>query len=206
MQLKILNCRVRISYPLIAALTLVLVIDTTGMCLCCLFGAVCHEAGHLVAMALQHTSAKSVQLNLFDINIRDTYKGCRGYIGEAAVLLGGPLANMVFGVVFLIIYSWYANPILQLLWYSNIILGVFNLLPIESLDGGNLLYLLLQRNYSFQTANNIVSIISFLFLLPMGTMGFLILLKSPYNFTLLFTSFYLMCIILFKRCRYSRNL
>lgn len=199
MKIKILNCTVHLSYPLAAALTLVFIIDTSGMCLCCCLAAVCHELGHIIAMKLQNTSVSSVKFSLFDINIKDMQKGSRSFWGELFVIISGPLINFILGLVFLFIYKFAEIEYFKFFAYGNIALFTFNILPIDSLDGGNALMLILERNFSLKTADILLTIISFILLIPMAATGFLILLKSPYNFTLLFTSCYLMCIILFKR-------
>lgn len=153
-------------------------------------------------MKVQNTASSAVQFSLFDINITDTYKGRRSFIGDLFVILSGPFVNFFIGAVFWILYRETQISYFGIFMYCNLGLGFFNSLPIESLDGGNAVYLFLERFFSYQTAKNLIAILSFLVLVPMAAVGFLLLLRSPYNFTLLFTSCYLICIIVFKRTKY----
>lgn len=181
-----------------AALTVVLTADTTGMCLCCILAAICHELAHITAMALQHTGVKSITVSLFDIDIKDVNKGKRSFIGELAVILSGPLVNIILFVIFSLMFNISDITFFFKLSRANLVLGVFNALPIVSLDGGNALALFLQRNLQLNSVDTVMKVISLLIVVPMGIAGFLILFASPYNFTLLFTSCYLMCIILMR--------
>ena len=81
---------------------------------------------------------------------------------------------------------------------TNFTLGLFNILPIDSLDGGQALFILLSMKFSPFTSMKILDIISFMILIPVAVMGFLVLLQSKYNFTLLLTALYLIAIILLK--------
>lgn len=181
-----------------AALTVVLTADTTGMCLCCVLAAICHELAHIAAMALQHTEVKRIKVSLFEIDIKDVNKGKRSFIGELIVILSGPIVNIILFVIFSLLFNICNIDLFLKFARANLVLGIFNILPVVSLDGGNALTLCLQRNLQLERTDNIMKIISLFIVVPMGIIGFLILFASPYNFTLLFTSFYLMCIILVR--------
>jgi Zn-dependent protease len=74
--------------------------------------------------------------------------------GAAKIALAGPATNfllaLIFGIVIRIVSS--INPaasvigLLEIIVYINIILGIFNLVPIPPLDGSRLLYALLPQN------------------------------------------------------------
>lgn len=80
--------------------------------------------------------------------------------------------------------------------------GLFNLIPVMSLDGGQLLYLLLSRRFDEALAERLVNIVTFLFIFPLAAVGFLLLLKSKYNFSLLFVCIYLVLSLVLKNNRY----
>lgn len=78
--------------------------------------------------------------------------------GPAIVALAGPLANMVIAVFFgiLIRYSYYldlfavsnvVSNALTTIIYTNILLAMFNMIPIPPLDGSNILLALLPYNF-----------------------------------------------------------
>lgn len=198
---KILGCKISLSFPLVCALSIVFVLDKTSLgaisCVC----AVCHELGHIIAMKMLNTTTNNIRLSLFDANINDNYKHRRTLPSELFVILSGVAVNLTLCLVSFVVYK--NTNINEFLSFStaNMFLAVFNLLPVESLDGGNAIYVILIKFVEEQTAETILQIISFVILLPLATIGFIILIKSQYNFTLLFTSCYLMSIIVLKKSK-----
>lgn len=85
------------------------------------------------------------------------------------------------------------------LW-TNLALGLFNLLPVESLDGGKALASVLTPYRTARTVSRVVTVTSLCCLLPMATLGFWLLLISRWNVSLLLASVYLMfCLVLKER-------
>ena len=78
-------------------------------------------------------------------------------------------------------------------------MGIFNALPVDSLDGGNAFEMILRRNFSDKTVYFVTLAVSILVVIPLGFFSFFILLNSPYNFTMLFATMYLIGVIIFKR-------
>jgi Zn-dependent protease len=90
--------------------------------------------------------AKPVPINPY--NFRDQK------YGEAKVAIAGPLANLslalVFGLILRFLPVTFIHPSIIFLFsyivYINIILSVFNLLPVPPLDGSHILFAFLPRN------------------------------------------------------------
>ncbi|MFA6194200.1 MAG: site-2 protease family protein [Patescibacteria group bacterium] len=88
--------------------------------------------------------AKPVPYNPF--NLRD-----KKY-GEAKVALAGPLANLIIAVFFglclrfLPFFSIYFSGLLGIIVYINLVLMIFNLVPIPPLDGSKILGAFLPAN------------------------------------------------------------
>ena len=87
---------------------------------------------------------------------------------------------------------------MEVMGYENLFIGLINLLPIMPLDGGQILFVILSKRVCGETCERVTQIVSFLTLLPLALVGFIILLESKYNFSLLFLCFYLMTYLLFK--------
>jgi Zn-dependent protease len=71
--------------------------------------------------------------------------------GNLKVAIAGPLANFTIALIFGIIVKFIALPesfitIFSLVIFYNIVLGVFNLIPIPPLDGSHILFSFLPRN------------------------------------------------------------
>ncbi|MCH5298083.1 MAG: site-2 protease family protein [Ruminococcus sp.] len=81
----------------------------------------------------------------------------------------------------------------------NLFLGIFNMLPVLSLDGGQILHLLLSRKIEDIKAQKAVNILTFIFIFPLAVLGFILLFKTKYNFSLLAVCLYLILSLIFKR-------
>ena len=175
-----------IGYEAVAALTAVLLLDREGRVTACLFAAVLHETGHLIVMRLCACRVNSVRVRLFDVLILADKP--RSFLSDFAVTAGGCMANLIAAIVCSIF-----SPVLTT---ANLIIGGFNLLPVETLDGGRLLMLILCRRYSANTAVRVVRICSFVFLIPFFLLGAWLLLSTGYNYSLLAISLYLLAVLL----------
>lgn len=83
--------------------------------------------------------AKPVPYNPY--NLRDQR------LGPMWVAIAGPLANFLLALVFALFIRFMPgnaiSPFLSIIVYANIVLGVFNLVPIPPLDGSKILYAVL---------------------------------------------------------------
>ncbi len=200
MRFKLFNIRFYLSFPLAAALCIVLCVDSSMTAFCALINACLHELGHIAVLKAYGCKIKSITLSVFDISIKKT--DCALSINsEIAVALSGAAANIFCALLFLVTYLCFNIDIFRTLSLSALVLACFNLLPVASLDGGCALMLLMMKRLSLDKASRILDIISGIVLLPMTVCGIILLIKSKYNFTLLFTSCYLTGIILIKKKR-----
>ena len=85
---------------------------------------------------------------------------------------------------------------------SNLSVGMFNLLPVLSLDGGQLIFIILRQRVGADKAEKIVDIITFITIFPLAVLGFIVLFESKYNFSLLFVCVYLIVSLLTRGNRY----
>ena len=98
--------------------------------------ALCHELGHLSALFLAGARVEEIRLTAFGAEIRADTRYLP-YGREILCTLAGPAVNLVLAVVLSRVAGDY------LLAGANVLLGVFNLLPLPALDGGRILYLLI---------------------------------------------------------------
>lgn len=196
------RCQIKIEYLFFAVITFLLFTDQKGVALLGMAATVLHESGHLIMMLLLKTPVQTIRFHAFGVDIVERNGANRSYIEDMLIALSGPFANMIFcvGSAILCIF-WYH----QLVWefmLVNSTIALFHMLPVESLDGGQALYALLCHRFSHKVSETIVVIVSFFSLLPVAILGFFLLLQSKYNFTLLFLSIYLMCLLVLKRGRF----
>ncbi len=97
--------------------------------------ALCHELGHLTALRLAGARVEAFRLTAFGAEIQADTRYL-SYGREILCTMAGPAVNLALALVLARVTGDY------LLAGANLILGVFNLLPMPSLDGGRALYLL----------------------------------------------------------------
>ena len=189
---------IEISFPLVALMTAVIIFDTSMSVIICFASVIAHETGHLLAMKYFGSYPQKIKLTLFDIAIIDRKKITRSNKAELVITLAGVTVNFILVTISYFLMNISENSYIQMIFDTNFTLGLFNSLPIDSLDGGQALIILLSMKFSPFTSMKILDIISFVILIPVAVMGFLVLLQSRYNFTLLLTALYLISIILLK--------
>lgn len=107
-----------------------------------------HELGHMLAGILLGFKPNEIEIMPFGLSIGfesklENYnhkikKGTILTIKKMIIAICGPLTNLIF----VLIFSIFKNPIIEskieLIIYANIIIGMFNLIPIYPLDGGRI--------------------------------------------------------------------
>lgn len=198
MKLKINKTEITISYTLICFAAVCTIMNIFTEFVMCLTAVVVHEAGHLAAMRFFSIFPDKIKISLFEITISDKCRYLNTTLKNVIIIFSGPFANFI---CFIMIYLLYllCNIMRPELAYVNLFTGLFNMLPVLSLDGGQLLYTLLLRKTDECNSIRIVNILTFLFIFPLSAMGFVMLFQSPHNFSLLFVSLYLILALIFKK-------
>lgn len=204
MSFRLFGIRFSMSLPLVCVMTAVVLLDTTLSVTVCFVSAVMHELGHLAAIRAYGSKPEEIRLTLFDIAIKEHGGSIRNDKAQLVIVLAGVCVNYVSAAISYVIYLFSGADIFMLFTQAHLTLGVFNSLPVDSLDGGQAFGILLSRRFSEEKAQRILNIASALILLPTACAGFYLVLTSAYNFTLLLTSLYLAALILLKNHK-ARN-
>ena len=196
------GCKITLSFSFLVLITALLLADDIGATLYGVLAAEIHELGHIFAMTLKQSKPQRINLRAFSIDIVDANRVRKDYNSDVFILLAGPTLNVLFGVILYLLHG-----LLEVVWLrafanANLFLAIFNLLPIEQLDGGQIVYNLLLRKLSAKNAERVSFFVSFIVLFPLAILGFYILLLSKYNFSLLFFSVFLMCNLLKSKTWY----
>ncbi len=166
----------------------VLVLDVSGKVFMCFLCAVIHECGHLFAMSLFSIKPQSVTLRLFDIVIDADID--KSFLADLVITLSGPILNFLTAILFYFI----SYP----MFVISVFIGAFNLLPLETFDGGHALKLMLSKKLSYVAVRRVLKTLTFILLLPLFFVGILVLFYSKYNYSLLLISLYLLAILFIK--------
>ncbi|QCT01983.1 peptidase M50 [Paenibacillus algicola] len=104
-----------------------------------------HELGHAAAAAAMGFKVRSIQLLPFGGVAVIEEQGRMNAYKEIVIALAGPLQNVIMiGMAKLLLYiGWGDASFLEYLIQANLMIALFNLLPILPLDGGKLLQALI---------------------------------------------------------------
>lgn len=119
-----------------------------------------HEAGHLLALRLAGTRVERIRLTAFGAEIQADTRYL-SYPREILCTLAGPAVNLLLAVIFARVLGNH------LAAGVNLVLGVFNLLPVPALDGGRVLYLLVSWCWDPMTADRVCQWVGLGFALPL---------------------------------------
>ena len=202
MKFKVLGVTIELSFVLVAVFTLIVILDTSQRLICCFVSALLHEAGHIFIMCRLGKKPKKIICQLFNIKIIDNSRVFYSYKADLLVVLSGVIVNFILSI-FSFIFFYISNMEL-LLTFSivNLLTGLFNLLPVSNLDGGQAIYLILTQKFTEKTANRIIDVLTVLLIFPISIAGFIVLLNSKYNFSLLLISVYLIITLIIKNSKY----
>ena len=184
---KIAGVKIRLTFLFTALLTVILLLDKSGLVLWGLIAAFMHEIGHIIAFIITGNKPCEISMEISGIKIvkaNDNFN----YAKEAVLLLSGPIIN--FGTALIL----YLTNNIGIIFYIHFMLGIFNMLPISVLDGGKLLKLALLYKMDINSAENFIKKMSYIIIIPLFIGG--IILSFNMNFTLLITSIYLFIIVL----------
>lgn len=178
---------VHISVPFLCGLILFLLLDRTGLGGQMVLAALVHELGHLIAMAALGEQPQSISFGGFGVRM-ERRPGTRiPYQKEIWIYGAGPAVNLLAALLF-----FFDPKICRV----HLILGIFNLLPMGVLDGGQILRCVLQQKMEMVRGDFWRRTISLCCGLLLIISAFAVFWTSGYNASLLTTSVYLMWMLL----------
>lgn len=199
MRLKLGKTEVEFSYTLLCLTAAAALLGVLGGFLWCAAAIVIHEGGHLLMMARLGYFPQRIKIALFSIDIVDNDRQRRTMRENVLIIFFGPFANFICFLPGFLLYLRGINACLPFA-AANLSVGLFNSLPVTSLDGGMLLYAWLSRRWSPVAAARAVDLCTFVCIFPLAALGFWLLLRER-NLSLLFVSGYLAAALIWKKDR-----
>ena len=173
--------KVCIWFSFFAVICLFLAIGQNPWGLWCISASFLHELGHLAAFLYKGSPPLEVHFE---------YSGIRMVPKKQLYPLGQDIFFLVSGSAvnfFCFLALWLLKIPIPALFH--LILGTFNLLPLQGLDGGQILRISLERLLGPQSGGAISTVVSWIVALFLVLSG-LVLFKKSGNFTLLVTVLY----------------
>lgn len=201
MKFNFYNIKISVSFLLVCLSALCIILGIFDGFLYCFFAVIIHETGHLVPMCVLGYRPDKIKISLFEISITDKYKRIRSDKENLIIIFFGPLANFICFIVFYLLYLVSIKEF-SLFAFANLSVGLFNIMPVMSLDGGQIIYILLCKRFPYERSERIVNVLTFIIIFPLAALGFLVLFNSKYNFSLLLVCVYLVMSLVCRDNRY----
>lgn len=129
-----------------------------------------HEIGHLLMGILLGFKIKQINIMpvgfsiAFETNIVDYNKKIKKanyfIIKKLIIAISGPLINVIVCIICLLCNKLFTQRYAEIIIYTNILIALFNLIPIYPLDGGRIVKYILQLFYSKRRVYNYTHLIT----------------------------------------------
>lgn len=199
MNFRLCGVKIEIGFLFTASAAFLLVFNMNDSIRLGILFSIIHEIGHLTAITIFKEKPERISFGLFGMTIVRKNDLTQNYRKEFFTALAGPFMNFAVVFLFFLISLKQSNEWIVKIIIVNLIIGSFNLMPVFALDGGRALESVLKMNFSEDTSEKILKLVSFVTLVIMMSFGFYILISTGYNFTFLAISVYL-TVMLFVKC------
>ena len=193
MSFKLFGTKIYISFFFCAVFTVMLAFDRTGLVLPTFFAVLVHEMGHLFAMWMLDCEPKQIRLIPASVQIVSSFS--KRYKNDIIVAVFGPLLNLVLFATLLFNYLAFKNELILHYALLNLIICIFNSLPILGLDGGTVLYSILAKKGDSARAMLVLKLITLITAALIFVVAITLSFRGKFNL-----SFYIIAIYLFILC------
>lgn len=188
-----------------ALLTLMLLTCDSVLISMSLTSSFLHESGHILAMVLCHDKINALKITATGLRIDKISSVNLSYNQEIFIALSGVGMNFILcGVSALIYFACSSKNVLSFLCI-NIIVAIFNLMPIESLDGAKALHFLLLKKISHEKACELIAVISVITIILMIIFAGVSFYLTKTNFSLLIVIIYLIILLINRIFQLKKN-
>lgn len=188
---NIFGVKVEITFWFVALITFIISLNSPSNVLVTVISSLLHEMGHLLIMTSVGNKPQVVRFEITGMNIIRQPDLKISTKNEVIIALGGPLINLICFFISVIILCFYENETILTFGCINLILMIFNLLPIKKLDGGMALYYILLQKYDNLTCTKILKITSVFFITLIYIWGIYAFISSKYNISLIIIAIFL---------------
>ncbi len=196
MRFKLFGTEFYISFLFAAVITAMLAFDRTGYILPLIFAVTMHEAGHLFAMWIFECAPKRVRLVPAAVEISTKIQN--GGKHEVIIALCGPAVNLLLFLSLWINYLAFGSETSLCCGLINLLIGIFNLLPVTGLDGGTVLFNLLCRKNELSRAGLMMRIINLSLAAVMILIAVCLCFQGQFNLSFFILALYLVIMSIIK--------
>lgn len=157
--------------------------DKSGLAAMSLLAATLHEVGHLIAAKGMHIPIGAMRFDLLGARI-DVKGRILSYGEEWLLCVAGPLSSLVCSLIGA--FFWSHTKLAIAFSCASLLLGLLNLLPIQTFDGGRMLECALLFFTTPQKAGSIMRGCTFLFLWLLWAFSAYLMIKIADGISLFF--------------------
>lgn len=180
--------------------------------------AIIHELGHLLAGVILKFKVEEIKLTPMGVRLqfkienreynKKVKKGNLLNVKKAIIAIAGPITNLVILIVLIILKNIGLNftntYIYQIIIYSNLLIAIFNMLPIYPMDGGRVINEILKIMVGNKKAYKITYILSKTMLIILTAISSIAILYLE-NIAIVFIIMYLWCLELQEIRKYNKR-
>lgn len=174
--------------------------------------AIVHELGHLITGLILGMKPEKIEIMPFGVSIafkikpkeynKKVKKANMLEIKKIIVALAGPLTNLL---IILITSKLHTETIKNnIIIYTNLLIMIFNLIPIYPLDGGRILKGILHINLGKRKSEKYINTIAFATIIII-TAIFSIMILYIHNISILIIDMYLWYLVIKENINYKRR-
>ncbi len=147
--------------------------------------AALHELGHIAAARLLKIDFSEFSLSLLGARLK-TGSRLISYRDEVLLAASGPFVNIIFFIAFYpqTALSGWLGEFFAYFTAASLFLGLLNLLPISTFDGGRILYASVASKASPALASDILRVLSFICLFGLWCISSYLLIRTGNSLSL----------------------
>lgn len=186
---KLFKIKIYIWFSFFAIISLLLVLSRNDLIILGVFAGIIHEMGHITAFLIKGYPPREIHLEYSGIRLIPERR-VFSLKEESLFLISGSAMNIICFIIFYKLFKLWA--------YIHLVLGIFNLLPVKSLDGGQLTEIIMQKLLGVKKGIIVSNIIFVVFGIFIVISGIFLFFKTG-NFTLLLTVMHLLFLNIFAK-------
>ena len=174
--------------------------------------AVIHELGHLIVGILLKMKPEKIEIMPFGLSIafkintidynKKIKRGNLLEIKKIIVALAGPITNVIICIIAYNINIQMIQKVMII--YSNLLIAIFNLLPIYPLDGGRILKGILAINFGKRKSEGYINEVSIITTIIITAISSILILYLK-NISLFLIDMYLWFLVIKESVRFNKR-
>ncbi len=186
------ECGVRVSVSFWLLVVIAAIISPVQVVVNILLAAMLHECGHLAILRLFRVPVEGMRLTALGAELYARGAQRLSYGRELLVTLAGPAINLIVAVLAAAAALYMQWETLYVFAGANVILCLYNLLPILPLDGGRTLYLVTAYFFGPMVGDAVAAIVGTVCALSLLVLGIYLSIVSGSGMFFLLAAFSLL--------------